>query len=175
MLIAIMKNPINILAIIGLAFGAVFGMAGSLVADPHLQATLWAIDGAGLVMATALLALKHFRQGNDLVAAGFLIFAMAESVMLSGTAAGPAASGPSFAAGIALWALALTFISFPPHFDRIIRLLGLASALLFAVVAARIFWGEPLLPTAKPLPFFAYPVLVLTFAGWIWSLVRERA
>ncbi len=29
---------------------------------------LWAIDAAGLVMATALLALKYFRAGHDLVA-----------------------------------------------------------------------------------------------------------
>jgi hypothetical protein len=34
-------------------------MAGTFVAQPHLQALLWAIDGAGLVMAAALLALKY--------------------------------------------------------------------------------------------------------------------
>ena len=33
--------------------------------------------------------------------------------------------------------------------------------------------GTPLI-TAAPLPFFAYPVLVLTFIGWIWSLLGER-
>jgi len=26
-----------------------------------------------------------------------------------------------------------------------------------------------------PLPFYAYPFLVLTFVGWIWSLLRENA
>jgi hypothetical protein len=30
-----------------------------------------------------------------------------------------------------------------------------------------------LLPTSSPLPFFAYPFLVLTFIGWIWTLLRE--
>jgi hypothetical protein len=29
---------------------------------------------------------------------------------------------------------------------------------------------EQLLPTSSPLPYFAYPFLVLTFAGWIWKL-----
>jgi hypothetical protein len=99
-----MKSPINILAVIGLTFGGVFGMAGSFTANPHLQASLWAIDSAGLVMATALLALKYFRTGHDLVAGGFLVFAIAEAVLMSGTAAGPAASIPAFAAGTALWA-----------------------------------------------------------------------
>jgi hypothetical protein len=168
------KDPINLLAAFGLALGAVFGMAGTFVAQPNLQALLWAVDSAGLVMAAALLAIKYFRATADLVAGGFLVFAIAEAVLLSGTAAGPAASVPAFAAGTALWATALLLISIPQHFAMPVRLVGVASAILFAITAARIFWGDPLLPTAAPLPFFAYPVLVLTFIGWIWSLLGER-
>ena len=56
-----------------------------------------------------------------------------------------------------------------------IRIAGLVGAALFAFVAVRIFLGEQLLPTASPLPFFAYPFLVFTLLGWIWSLFRERA
>jgi len=47
------------------------------------------------------------------------------------------------------------------------------SAVLFIITSARIFWGEQLLPTSAPLPTYAYPVLVATFAGWIWTLWRE--
>jgi hypothetical protein len=168
------RDPINIVAAFGLTLGALFGMAGTLVAQPNLQALLWAIDSAGLVMAAALLALKYFRTGHDLVAAGFLVFAIGEAVMLSGTAADPAAGMPSFAAGTALWATALLLISIPRHFALAVRLLGLASAILFACTAARIFWGEPLLPSSAPLPFYAYPILVMTIIGWTWSLWRER-
>ncbi len=166
-------NPINMVAAVGLAFGAVFGMVGTFVVQPNLQAVLWAIDAAGLVMATALLALKYFRTGHGLGAGGFLVFAIGEALILSGTAAGPAASVPSFAAGTALWATALLLVSFPRVFATIPRVLGVASAILFAIVAGRIFWGEQLLPTSVPLPFYAYPFLVMTFAGWIWSLLRE--
>ncbi len=60
-------NPINIIAAVGLALGAVFGMAGTFAAQPNIQALLWAIDGAGLVMAAALLTVKYFREGHDLV------------------------------------------------------------------------------------------------------------
>ncbi len=98
---AMIENPINFVAAFGLALGAVFGMAGTFVAQPNLQALLWAIDSVGLVTAAALLALKYFRTGDDVVAGGFLVFAIAEAVILSGTAAGPAASVPSFAAGTA--------------------------------------------------------------------------
>jgi len=170
-----MKSTIDIVASTGLALGAVFGMAGTIVTQPNLQATFWAIDSLGLVMAGALLALKFFRQGIDFVAAGFLVFAIGEAVMLSGTAAGLAGSVPSFAAGTALWATALLLISIPKEFVPAVRLIGIATSLLFAITSARIFWGEPLLPTSSPLPFFAYPFLVVTFIGWIWTLLRKNS
>jgi hypothetical protein len=165
---------LNILAVIGLALGAIFGMAGTIVTQPNLQNTLWAIDSVGLIMATALMTLKFFRKGNDLVAAGFLLFAIGESVILSGTAAGLVGSVPSFAAGTALWAAALLLISVPQEFAIGVRLIGVTTSILFAITAARIFWGEPLLPTSSPLPFFGYPFLVATFLGWIWTLSREK-
>jgi len=168
-----MKSPVNIVAAFGLVLGAVFGMAGTFVAQPNLQGLLWAIDGAGLVAAAAVLALKFLRMEHELVAAGFIVFAIAEAVMLSGTAGGPVASVPAFGAGTVLWATALLLISVPRHFPLLIRVLGVGSAIFFGITGARIFWGEQILPTSAPLPFCAYPVLVLTFIGWIWSLLRE--
>jgi len=126
-----------------------------------------------LVTAAALLAVKYFRMGNDVVAGGFLVFAIGEGVLVSGTAAGPAGSIPSFAAGTALWGIALLLVSIPKLFAAPIRILGVVSAILFIITPARIFWGEQLLPTAPPLPSYAYPLLVATFIGWIWTLWRE--
>jgi len=158
----------------GLLVGAVFGLAGTLVASPTLQATLWAIDSIGLVLATTLLAIKCARAGADLAAGGFLVFAMGESVLFSGTAAGPSGSVPAFAAGAALWATALVMISAPRLLPAWLRALGIVAAVLFAVTAARLFAGEPLLPTSSPLPFFAYPFLVANLLGWAWTLCRTR-
>jgi hypothetical protein len=56
---------------------------------------------------------------------------------------------------------------------NVVAAVGLASSILFAITASRIFCGEQLLPTSSSLPFFAYPFLVVTFLGWIWSLLRE--
>lgn len=97
-----MKNPLKVIVVIGLALGGVFGIAGTLAAPRSVQAIFWAIDGGGIVVATALLSMKYFREGNDFVAAGFLVFAIGESVMLSGTATTLDGSVPSFAAGTAL-------------------------------------------------------------------------
>jgi hypothetical protein len=68
---------------------------------------------------------------RDLVASGFLVFAIAEGVLMSGTAAGPAGSVPAFAAGTALWATALLLISIFRQLTLVIRLLGLLTATLF--------------------------------------------
>ncbi|HJR16662.1 MAG TPA: hypothetical protein VJ808_07395 [Gemmatimonadales bacterium] len=104
------ERTLNRIAAAGLVVGAGFGLAGTLVTSPELQASLWAIDSVALVVATSLLALKYFRDGDDLMSAGFLVFAIGEGVLLSGTAAGPSESVPAFAAGIALWAAALALI-----------------------------------------------------------------
>jgi hypothetical protein len=80
------------------------------------------------------------------------------------------ASVPSFGAGTSLWALALLLISIPRVFPLPVRLLGLFAAILFAITAVRIFAGIQVTPTTSPLPFYAYPVLVATLAGWIWAL-----
>jgi hypothetical protein len=42
-----MRNPLKVIATIGLVLGGVFGIAGTMVSPP-VQAILWAIDGAGL-------------------------------------------------------------------------------------------------------------------------------
>ena len=149
-------------------------MAGTMVADATVRSAFWAIDSVGLVVATALLAVQYSRTGNDLVAAGFAVFALGESIMLGGTAAPLEASVPSFAAGTALWSAALLLTSIPRQFVLWGRLAGMTAAVLFAITSARIFCGGQTLPISKPLPFFAYPFLVLTFAGWAWTLVAAQ-
>jgi hypothetical protein len=169
-----MHRSIDVIAAVGLILGGALGLAGAMVTQQNVQAVLWGVDGAGLVTAAAMLATKHFRIGNDVVTGGFLVFAIGEgAILLSGPAAGHAGSIPAFGAGSALWGTALLLVSIPRVFAMPTRILGIVSAVLFIVTAARIFWGEPLQPTSTPLPTYAYPVLVATFVGWIWSLWRE--
>ena len=89
---------------IGLIIGAVLGMAGAFVPSASLRGLLWGLDGIALIIATALLTIHHLRQGNDIVAAGFLVFVVGETLILSGAAMDLAASGPVFGAGGVLWA-----------------------------------------------------------------------
>jgi len=169
-----MKNPLNTVAVIGLILGGVLGMAGTFVPEPSLRSVFWGIDGLGLIVAAAILALKYLRAGKDAFAAGFLIYAIGESLMLAATAQPLEAMVPAFGAGLALWATALLLTSIPNGFPFWVRLASIIGAIVFATTSARIFWGERILATAAPLPALGYPFLVLAFAGWIWTLVKER-
>lgn len=165
-----MKNAQRIVITIGLVIGGVLGMVGTMVTQQNVRAIAWGIDGTALVMATCLLALRYFRKGNDFVAAGFLVYAIGEAVMLGGTAGTLESSVPAFAAGMAMWSAGLLLTGIPREFALWARLASVVGAILFAITSARIFWGEMILPITRPLPYFAYPFLVLSFAGWIWAL-----
>src|SRR5213594_5036022 len=131
------RSSRDIVAAVCLAIGAVFGLSGTMVSHAALRQAFWAIDGVGLVVASALLTMKYLRSGSDFVAAGFLVFAIGESLLVSGTAAGLAGSVPSFGGGVALWAAALLLVSVPKEFATWVRAAGIVGSLLFLTVAAR--------------------------------------
>ena len=148
-------------------------MAGSFAPSDALRGLAWGIDGVSLVIASALLSVLFYRKGEDLVAAGYVVFAVGQGLVLSGSAMTLPASTPSFGAGASLWAAALILVSIPRVFPIAVRLLGFAAAVMFAATAAQIFYGVPLHPKSEPLPFFAYPVFVATLFGWIWTLWKK--
>jgi hypothetical protein len=169
-----MKSYVKFITIAGLVLGGALGMAGTFVGDDHLRALLWAIDGTGLIVATSLLSVRFIRAGEECAAAGFMVYAIGEAVMLGGTAGSPETSVPAFAAGTALWSAALLMTSIPKVFAIWVRFVALIAAILFCIVSLRIFFGADITPLTKPLPYFAYPFLVLVFIGWIWSVVKAE-
>jgi hypothetical protein len=157
----------------GLVTGALLGMAGTFAPSAPLRGLAWGIDGTALVAATALLAVHHLREGREQLAAGFLVFMVGETLIVSGSAMPLEASAPTFAAGAALWAAALALVSAAPSWPLFVRVTGALAALLFAVTAVRMFGGAPLTALSTPLPFYAYPFLAITLFGWAWVHVRD--
>jgi hypothetical protein len=160
-------------ASIGLLIGGIFGMIGSFVPSPSLRGLAWLIDGAGLVLATALLSMYYFRKGLDVTAAGFMIFAIGEGLILSSSGINLDDNVVSFGAGTSLWATSLFVISFQKTYPIIIRGTGLLAAILFSFVSVQIFSGQHLNALTQPLPFYAYPLFVITIFGWAWTLLRK--
>lgn len=167
------ERSLKITAAIGLLIGGIFGMIGSFVSSSSLRCLAWGLDGIGLIIATALLAVYYFRRGWDITAAGFIIFAIGESLVLSSSGFDLDANAFTFGAGCGLWAASLFVISFQKTYPLFIRITGLLAAVLFSMVAVHIFMGDHLHALTKPLPFYAYPLFVITIFGWAWTLLKE--
>ena len=165
---------LRIVAAAGLVIGALLGMAGTFAPSAGLRGLLWGVDGTAIIVACALLVVHHLRQGNEQLAAGFLVFLAGETLIASGSAMELAASAPTFAAGAGLWAAALALISAAPALPALVRATGAVAAILLAVTAARMFAGAAMTPLSTPLPFFAYPFLAITLFGWAWVHVRSN-
>jgi len=159
----------------GLVAGSVLGVAGTFAPSVPVRGLLWGLDGTVLVVAAALLTIHHVRKGNDVVAAGFLVFVTGQALILSSAAMDLAASGPVFGAGASLWAAALFLLSAPRVAAPWVRIVGVIAGALFLVVAIRLFMGQALTALSEPLPFFAYPFLVAALVGWAWERYRGAA
>jgi hypothetical protein len=168
--------PYRILISVGLAIGAVLGLGGSFLpaGPPHNIAH--AISSLGIIMGSALLTAWFARQGRDTVAIGFALLALAEGILLSGlflsanTPTAPAAYA-SFAAGVALYPVALLLASIPPAFPIWTRIAGALAAIPFAAHALLSLLGYGPKPSG-PLASIGYVLLTLTMVGWIIAILR---
>lgn len=162
----------RLLACGGLVLGSALGLAGTFVPVASTRGVLWGLDGIALVVAAALLAIYYHRKGDDIVGAGFLVFAIGESLILATASMELTTSGPTFGAGAGLWAAGLVLLSLPRVAALWLRIVGVVAGVLFLIVAMRLFMGDALTALSQPLPFFAYPFLVATMLGWAWERYR---
>ena len=139
------ERSTKITASTGLFIGGIFGMVGSFVTSASLRSLAWGIDGVGLILASALLTIYYFRKGMDATAAGFLIFAIGEGLILSSSGMDLDSNVSSFGAGTSLWAASLFIISFQKTYPFFIRCTGLLSAILFSVTAVQIYTAKQLM------------------------------
>ncbi len=168
-----MNKKLNLIASVGLAIGAFFGMAGSIFTSPVLQILLYEISSVGLTAGSILLAVKFLQQKNDFLSSGFLLLAIAEAVMSAGAAAGQVDSQPSFAAGMALYVPAFLLIGFAKGFPVWTRVTIVTAAVPFLIAASIIFSGGQVLSTSA-FPGAGYGLLTVTIVGWIIFLIREN-
>lgn len=169
------ERVFKLAASVGLFIGGISGLAGSFAPSASLRSLAWGIDGVGLVFAGATLTIYYFRKELDMTAVGFLLFAIGEALILSSSGISLDDDRSSFAAGTSLWAASLFVISFQKTFPLFVRCTGLLAAILFSVVSVQIFTDKPLNALTRPLPFYAYPIFVITIFGWAWMLLRKNS
>jgi hypothetical protein len=167
-------NRLNLFAAVCLVVGGLLGMLGTF-SPSSVRDVAWGLDGTALVLGAALLAVHYVVRGHELLAAGFLVFVAGQTLVVSGSAMEPSASTPLFAAGAGLWAASLALISASTLMPVFVRVTGAIASIMFAATALQTYGGLALTPLSKPLPFFAYPFLVLTLFGWAWVHYRSSA
>jgi len=166
------NNRLALFAAVSLAVGGLLGLAGSF-SPPAVRGIAWGLDGTALVMGALLLAVHHVKLGNEQLAAGFFTFVAGQTLVVSSSAMDLVASSPSFGAGAGLWAAGLALVSASPIMPIFVRATGFIASVMFSIVALQIFGGTELTPLSNPLPFNAYPFLVLTLFGWAWAHHRR--
>jgi hypothetical protein len=164
----------EVIAAIGLIIGAVLGIAGSFAPTASLRGISWGIDGTTIIVGCAIMTVRFLRSGDDMLAAGFIVYAIGEGLVQLVCAMPPDSSSPFFAAGTALWAAGMAMVSLPRGFPAVVRGTGVIAGILFAVTALEIFSGNMLTPLSKPLPFYSYPFLALTLLGWAWTMLNAK-
>jgi hypothetical protein len=166
------RKRLKLFASACLVLGGVLGMAGSFLPS-DVRGIAWGLDGTVLVLGSALLAVHHIKLGHEQLAVGFLVFVAGQTLVVSGSAMELSVSSPTFAAGVGLWAAALALVSASSLMPVLARVTGTIASLMFATTALQTYGGLVLTPLSKPLPFYAYPFLVLTLFGWAWAHYRS--
>jgi hypothetical protein len=169
-----MNANINLIASIGLAIGALFGMSGLAFTSPVAQLCLFVISGVGFTVGLTLLVVKFLWEKDEFLATGFLLFAMGETISTLNAAADEQTAASSFAGCMLFYVTGFLFICLRPTFPLWTRITGLLSATIFLAAAIRFYLGYGI-STADTLPGIGYGLLTLTLIGWITYLLRERS
>lgn len=161
----------NLIASIGLAAGALFGMSGQVFTEPVTQTCLFVISGAAFTMGLVLLTFKYLRQKNDIVAAGFLLFSIGEAISTAATAADEKTALSAFAACMLFYIMGFLLVCLPATFPNWVRITGLVSATLFAIASTKFYLGYGI-HYNDALAGIGYGLLTITIIGWIISLLK---
>ena len=159
--------------VVALAVWIVLGQLGGFVPAGPTQNLVWAFSSAGLVVASPLLALRSFRDGRDLSAAGHLVLTAAAMVMYAGGPISTPEGQASFSMALFFYPVALLLISAERAHPMFSRVLGGVAALPFALFGAlalaRVDLPES---TRQALMAAGYLPMTAAVAGWIVGLVR---
>jgi hypothetical protein len=118
------------------------------------------------------MSVKLLKMDRDISSAGFIVLAIAEGVMSSGTADPGSGNMASFGAGVALYVPGLFMISLPKGFPVWIRVIGVLASIPFAIAGAKIFMGEQV-PSISMFPTIGYSLLTIMFLALSWWALKK--
>jgi hypothetical protein len=165
----------RILIVVGLAVWVVLGLGANFLPAGPSQNIPYVISSLGIIMGGPLLAAWFGRRGHTIVAVGFALLALAESMSFPGlfllVSAPTFPADYTFAAGVTLYAVALPLASIPPAFPLWTRIAGTLAAIPFAAHGLLWLLGRSPAPS-EPLASIGYAVLAVAVIGWIITILR---
>jgi len=160
------------IAAAGLAVGIGLGIGGSMVDRQPTYTIAEHLSSVGLITATTLLAIRFGRAASWMVAAGFALLALAETIILSAPVS--AAGEATFASGVALYVPGLLLASLPREVPVWSRVAGALAAIPFAVHAGLSWLGQNPNP-GGPAATAGYILLSVAAIGWIVHVLRNAS
>lgn len=165
----------RIVTIFALIAWTLFGQLGGAFAPGTTQDVLWALSSTGMVVASPLLVFRFARAGNDVVAAGHAVLAIAAMVLWAGGPISTASGHVSFNAAMIFYPSALVLIGAAPGHPLVARVLGALAAVPFGYHATRCLLGSPPSPEdplGLAVSIGGYVLMTAAVIGWIVGLVR---
>jgi hypothetical protein len=164
-----LDNPVRQLTAAALAVGVVFGFGGNFLPDlPQTFAHVF--SSIGLVVGSAILALSILRQRRELVAAGFLVLAIAELVMWN-NGSSVELGDLAFSSSVLFYVPGLLLVSIPRGFPIWSRIAGGLAAIPFGIHGVQFFLGESP-STSGPFAIGGYMLMSIAIIGWIVAILR---
>lgn len=165
----------RLIVTVGFAIGALLGMGGSFLPPGDLQHNAWFVSSAGLVVGLVLLAGRMTTEGRDQTAAGLVVLALAEVVLM--TMAGSMRPETVFAHGVGLYVPGFLLVAASDRYPVWVRVVNVLTAVAFAAHwVLHVTGGHA--PVNGPAAGVGYGLFVASLVGWtvdVWRLPAGRA
>jgi hypothetical protein len=129
-----------------------------------IQSVLYAVSSLGWVVATAILACRHVARGEFIVASGFLVLTIAETLLWGNGRPGDPGYEPGFASGVMFYVPGLLLVGIPAVYPILVRVFAALGAAAWAVGSGIYLTGSEFSST-DPLAFVGYILLSVAFIG----------
>jgi hypothetical protein len=155
----------------GLIVAVVGGIGGSAVSGADAELALFAASSLGWVVATGLLTLRHAQRNELVVATGFLILTVAETLLWTNGRIDSPGYADGFAGGAIFYVPGLLLLAAPLVYNWVVRVLAAAAGGVWAAAVIPYFTGSELTHDST-ISGIGYAALSATFLGVAWVVLR---
>lgn len=149
---------------IGLSVAVAAGAGAGGFESVDIQVALFALSSLGWVMATGILALRHAARSQFVVAAGFLVLTIAETLLWVSGRSGDPGYETGFAGGAMFYVPGLMLVAAPGVYHWVVRAFAALGSVVWAAGSVGYLTGGSLAHT-DPVAMVGYALVSVAFIG----------